>query len=54
MVRVGKANEGEKTIVDAMAPCARAMLNTADGENLAAVLAAGSAAATHGMQAHPR
>lgn len=52
VVWVGKASEGEKTIVDAMAPCARAMLEAAARqEGLGAVLAAGSAAASAGMQA---
>ena len=52
VIRVGKANEGDKTMVDAMAPCARALMESAAiGESLASVVDKGAKAATQGMHA---
>lgn len=52
VMRVGRAAEGEKTILDAMAPCAQAMLEAAGrGETLAGVMAAGAEAASKGRDA---
>lgn len=52
LTRLGKTAEGEKTMVDAMAPCVRAMQAAADsGKEMGAMLQAGAAAANAGSQA---
>lgn len=51
VMRVGKANEGDKTMVDAMAPCARAMLEAAETEPLTIVIERGAKAAAQGSLA---